>query len=333
MSNVDTTSARAEIVAGGGARGDTSGEKLTLAKWFDSNRNTVSDLLKSSGMDADRFKRAIYMVGRNTNHFAECTVESLAGASLKCAYYGLEPGPMGHVWLLPFWHNVRGGQGYYELQFILGYKGMIELYHRGGTDIDIHTVREGDQFDYAYGSEPFLKHKPMGDPDGRAIECYYGVAFHEGMRSRFWVVYPSEILAHKKRSTNSSSNSSPWHTDPEAMALKTVVRIGDPWIPKSQRVQQAIDEDERILVDRAGSLEGVEAIDIPALATGVDPSESDADREADAARAEAAAGREGAVEAPEMTEEERAEANRIMDEEAAISAEEAAEADRLAGLT
>lgn len=329
MTSVDTSSARADIVAGGGAQGAPDGEqKLTLTKWFEGNRNTVTDLLKSSDMDIDRFRRAIFMVGRNTRHFAECTVESLAGAALKCAYYGLEPGPMGHVWLLPFWHNVRGGQGYYELQFILGYKGMIELYHRAGTDIDVHTVREGDLFDYAYGSEPFLKHKPMGDPEGRAIECYYGVAFPEGMRSRFWVVYPTEIEAHKKRSSNSSSSQSPWNTDPEAMALKTVVRIGDPWIPKSQRVQRAINEDERILVDRGGSLADVEAIDVPALATGVDPSETAADREADEARADAASARENEPERSEMTLDE---ADAIMDAEA-ITADEAAEADRLAGL-
>jgi recombination protein RecT len=51
----------------------------------------------------------------------ECTTESLLAALLLSAQVGLEPGPLGHVYLVPYKR---------ECTWILGYTGIIELARR-----------------------------------------------------------------------------------------------------------------------------------------------------------------------------------------------------------
>src|SRR5205807_4464832 len=50
-----------------------------------------------------------------------CTAESLLGALLLSAQVGLEPGPLGHVYLVPYGS---------ECTWILGYTGILELARR-----------------------------------------------------------------------------------------------------------------------------------------------------------------------------------------------------------
>ena len=58
-----------------------------------------------------------------------------------------------------------------EAQFQLGYRGLIDLARRTGeiTSVYAHEVYEGDEFEYSYGLDKDLKHKPIGEEDESKI--------------------------------------------------------------------------------------------------------------------------------------------------------------------
>jgi hypothetical protein len=76
---------------------------------------------------------------RYTPKLLDCSVESLAGACLLSAQLRLEPGPLGHVYFVPF-----GG----ECVWVLGYTGIAELAHRSGRVGDLVSDIVWDCDDY-----------------------------------------------------------------------------------------------------------------------------------------------------------------------------------------
>src|SRR5690554_3088052 len=121
-------------------------------------------------MDPDRLARIATTVLRQTPQLGQCTPESFLGALMTCAQLGLEPGPLGHAYLVPFKNNKTG---MFEVTFIPGYRGLVELARRSGQvqSVQAHVVREGDRFDYEFGLNPKLEHKPAGS-DGEVTHAY-----------------------------------------------------------------------------------------------------------------------------------------------------------------
>ncbi|MGN0163421.1 MAG: recombinase RecT, partial [Candidatus Ornithomonoglobus sp.] len=121
---------------------------------------------------AERFTR-MAMTALTTNaDLCNCTPQSFIGACLKAAQLGLEPNtPLGQAYLIPYKNNKKGVT---ECQFQVGYLGMKALAERSGQTkrISAHVVYENDEFDYEYGLEPMLKHKPAKTNRGKAGYVY-----------------------------------------------------------------------------------------------------------------------------------------------------------------
>lgn len=107
------------------------------------------------------------------------------GAVMQAVQLGLEPGLLGHCYLLLF--NKNGGtkqnpQWVKEVQFIIGYKGMIDLVRRSGhiQSIYAHAVYENDEFEYELGLHPKLTHKPSFGDRGKFIGAYAVAHFKDG---------------------------------------------------------------------------------------------------------------------------------------------------------
>src|SRR5258708_3628482 len=100
-------------------------------------------------MNADRMARLALTVLRKTPKLANCTAESFAGSLLTAASLGLEPGN-GEAYLVPY------GK---ECQLIIGYQGFAKLFwqHPMAAHLDAQAVYANDDFDYAYGLDPFLR--------------------------------------------------------------------------------------------------------------------------------------------------------------------------------
>jgi recombination protein RecT len=196
-------------------------------------------------MTADRMARIALTECRKTPALLKCKPESLFGAVIQAAQLGLEPGgAMGHAYLIPFGS---------EVQFIVGYRGMIDLARRSGqiVSLEAHAVYEGDKFECVFGLNSNLTHTPDWDNPNRtkpdALRFVYAVAKLKDGGTQFEVMSRAEIDAIRARSK--AGRSGPWVTDYAAMALKTVIRRLFKYLPVSIELAQAVALDEKAEVD------------------------------------------------------------------------------------
>lgn len=207
-----------------------------------------------SHMNPDRLARIALTTFRTTPKLMECSVPSLMGAVMQAAQLGLEPGLIGHCYIIPYGR---------EATFIIGYKGMIDLARRSGQiqNIYAHAVYENDEFDHELGLEPKLKHKPA-DGDRGNFKGAYAVAHFKDGGYQFEYMPKSEIEKRRNRSAAAKSKHSPWHTDYEEMAKKTVIRHMWKYLPISVEIQQQAAQDEVVRKDITADPEPVEIIDV-----------------------------------------------------------------------
>lgn len=199
-------------------------------------------------MSAERFTRiAITAVEKNPD-LGACTPSSLMGALLTSAQLGLEVNtPMGEAYLIPY-KNYRKN-GILECQFQIGYKGLISLAHRSGEfqSIEAHVVRENDTFEYELGLEPKLKHKPAMKDRGE-ITWVYAIYKLKSGGFGFEVMSVDDINEFRKKF--SKAKNSPWDTNWEAMAKKTVIKQALKYAPlKTEFVREMTNEDVTLNFD------------------------------------------------------------------------------------
>src|SRR5690554_2362898 len=187
-------------------------------------------------MDPDRLARIATTVMRQTPQLAQCTPESFLGALMTCAQLGLEPGPLGHAYLVPYGR---------EVTFVPGYRGLVELARRSGQvqSVQARIVRDGDEFDYEFGLEPKLRHRPTADVDKPVTHAYAVLRLKDGGVD-FDVMTRAEIDAIRKRSR--AATNGPWVTDYAEMAKKTVLRRLLKTAPMSIEYHQAVANDEQV---------------------------------------------------------------------------------------
>jgi recombination protein RecT len=198
----------------------------TVAQLIERMKPEIARALPSH-MDPDRLARIALTVFRQTPQLAKCDPNSFLGALMTCSQLGLEPGPLGEAYLVPYGRNVT---------FIPGYRGLIKLAWQSGQlkNIAAHVVHEDDDFDYAYGLEPYLRHKPSLTSEGKVIAVYASAVLNNG-GSAFVVMNVKQVEAIRGRSA--SSKSGPWVTDWDAQARKTAVKQLIRWLPLSTEMR------------------------------------------------------------------------------------------------
>ena len=198
---------------------------------------------------AERFSRLVLTEMRRNPRLFECSQESVLGAMMLSAQLGLEPGPLGHAYLVPYKQTCT---------FIVGYKGMITLAYRSGElkEIVARPVYQGDQWGGVKATETgdHFVHVPAAPKDRGDVVCFYGRARLRSGGNLVHVMYPEEIEARARRSAAFRNDSGPWVTDRQAMQLKTVVRAMSPWLPMSATFGRALEVDERPVSWEAGEI-------------------------------------------------------------------------------
>ncbi len=192
-------------------------------------------------LDPDRLLRIALTEIRRTPKLAECSQASLLGALFQCAQLGLEiGGSLGQAYLVPYGR---------EVQFQLGYRGMIDLAMRSGrvASIEARAVFIGDEFHCTFGLHSDLQHTPDWNNEDRndpkKLTFVYAVAhLTDSERPQFVVMSRAEIEAIRKRSKSGSSG--PWVTDYEAMALAKVTKRLFKWLPVSIEMARAVAADD-----------------------------------------------------------------------------------------
>jgi recombination protein RecT len=201
-------------------------------------------------MTPERMARQALTAFRTTQKLDQCTPASFLGALMTCAQVGLEPGPQGHVYIVPFWNNRAKS---FEATFILGYRGIIELARRSSELVDIaaHTVYQNEvdqgRFRVTYGTSPSIEHDPIVFEDRGEPVGYYATAVLKSGGRPFVVLSKADVDRFRLRSATQKDNpSGPWLTDYEAMAWKTCVRRLERWLPQSPELAAAIAHEDTV---------------------------------------------------------------------------------------
>lgn len=199
----------------------TGSEKKTMQQYIKSMEGEIKKALPSV-ITPERFTRMVLSAISVNPKLAACTPSSFLGAMMSAAQLGLEPNtPLGQAYLLPY-----KNKGVDEVQFQVGYKGLIDLAYRSGEVelVQAHIVYANDKFECEYGLEPKLIHKPADRDRGEAVKVYALFKTKSGGYG-FEVMSMEDVRLHAERYSKAYSTSfSPWKTNFEEMAKKTVLK-------------------------------------------------------------------------------------------------------------
>lgn len=215
---------------------------------------TLPDLVKAmmpkiksalpSVMTPERFTRIALSALNNTPALQKCTPMSFLAALMNAAQLGLEPNtPLGQAYLIPY-----KNKGVLECQFQIGYKGLIDLAYRSGMvqTIQAQCVYEFDDFEYMYGLEPKLVHRPCSGERGEPT-YFYGIfrTTTGGYGMAVMSKHEMDTFA-RTYSKGIGSEYSPWNTAYEEMAKKTVIKQALKYAPLKSDFQRALSMDGSI---------------------------------------------------------------------------------------
>jgi recombination protein RecT len=232
----------------------------TIKSWITTMKPEIEKALPSV-ITPERFTRMALTAVSSNENLAKCTPKSFMASLMNAAQLGLEPNtPLGQAYIIPF-----KNKGVLEASFQIGYRGLIELAHRSGEFkmIDAHEVYENDTFEYAYGLEPVLKHIPKLNGRGDVI-AYYGVFTLKNGGHGFIVMSKEDIQEHANTFSQSvkQGKRSPWDTNFDEMAKKTVLKKVLKYAPIKTEFKVHIAQDETIKRDLSSDMQSIEAEEI-----------------------------------------------------------------------
>lgn len=206
--------------------GNTGQVKLT-------KNMAIADMIKASEPEIaralpsvitpERFTRMALNALNNTPKLAECTQMSFLGALMSAAQLGLEP-------------NTPLGQA--------------------------QTVYEHDEFRYSLGLNSELVHVPALSERGEAVAFYALFKLENGGYGFEVMSRPDMDAFAKKYSKGISSAYSPWNTNYEDMAKKTVIKRVLKFAPLKSDFQRALSNDGTIKTEFAVDMSEVVPEDI-----------------------------------------------------------------------
>ena len=230
----DTKQAKQEI-----ERANAPEKRRTALEVIEGLAPEIERSLQSRGA-AEILTRHVYTAYRYSPELQMCSAASLVGALLLTAQVRLEPGPLGHVYLVPF-----ARKGAHEIVWVLGYKGILELARRGGAAglrstvvwsddgwTGIRNVNGKLNYEHAVG-----EHGPGSERVGVLVEWVYEKAQH----AMFWG--PEEI----DRALKASPRKDQTRRGEDWYWRKTGIRRSAAFMPASTELAQAERADVHIV--------------------------------------------------------------------------------------
>lgn len=236
------------------------------------DRNTVGQLFRDIAprlgkllpgkVDADRLLQIALSELMTTPSLSQCTRASFLGALFQCAKLNLQLGVRGQAYLIPRRtgpYDPAGGGKSHEAHFQIGYQGLLDLARRSGQieKVEARVVRKGDDFSYAYGTEPFIRHTPQREAGEGELIAAYAVGWIKGARApqfevmEAWEIENIKTFVRAEKQGDRSAWKGPfaagmWRKSPLIRLCKL--------LPASVEMQQAVALDE---LTTAGKSQGL----------------------------------------------------------------------------
>ena len=208
----------------------------------------LNDVLGSE-KKASAFISSVISVANGNNMLRNANPMTVLGSAMVAVTLDLPVVPtLGMAYIVPY----KG-----QAQFQLGYKGLIELAERSGQFKNIID-------EVVYEGQLVKKNKFTGeyefDEDSKKSDKVIGYMARMDLingfsKTIFWTKEEVEKHAGKFSQAFRSGYSSPWKSDFDAMARKTVLKaLFSKYAPKSIAIQQAIKFDQAVV--KADNIEG-----------------------------------------------------------------------------
>ena len=186
----------------------------------------------------DRMVRLTMTAFSQNAALQKCDLHSIFGSVVVAAQLGLEIGVGGQGYLVPY-----GGKA----QFVPGWQGLVDLVSRAGrATVWTGAVYIGDEFDWALGDAPFIRHKPGAGGDSyKDITHVYAVGRVNGSQYPVIEVWTMDkVIKHLNKFNKVGARHYALEKNGQNMemyARKVVLLQVLKYMPKSIEVQRAMD--------------------------------------------------------------------------------------------
>lgn len=226
----------------------------SLAVYMDTHPKIKERFSEILGKNAAGFTSALLNIWNNNRMLQSCDPRSIFGAAGLAATLKLSITPsLGQAYVVPF----KG-----QATFQIGVKGLIQLAHRTGKYVALHAgkVREGE----IRGFNPVTGAPELGEKTSDDVVGYVAyMRLNNGFEKTLYMTL-AEIEEHAKKYSQSYGKSfSPWSTNFDAMASKTVLKkLLNAWGILSADMAEAMQADQSVVdkntfeyVDNGGNVQ------------------------------------------------------------------------------
>lgn len=199
-------------------------------------------------MRSERMVRLALTAFRANPLLKKADASTFMAAVMQSSQLGLEPNTaMQEAFIIP-----RNNHGRMEATFQIGYRGILKLAHNTGQYQAIYAeqVYEEDRFEYELGLHKKLVHVPADLPKGEPK--YYYAVYHlanGGYDFKVWSKAKVHLHAQQFSAALKRKQSTPWKTNFDAMAKKTVLLDLLKFAPKSIEFSQQLAMDNTVRKD------------------------------------------------------------------------------------
>jgi len=208
-----------------------SRELATIGKFLEDYKSQITAALPSH-LNADRMVRLALTAFSQNKALLKCDPTSVFGAVVIASQLGLEIGVAGHGFLVPYKNRA---------QFVPGWQGLVDLVSRSGRGtVWTGGVFEGDDFSFALGDSPFVKHLPRGEDDPEKLIHTYAVGRPKGSEWPIIEVWPIARVWRHRDKHNKVGDDHYSFKHPEMYARKVPLLQVIKYMPKSIELSNAL---------------------------------------------------------------------------------------------
>lgn len=232
----------------------TSKQRMGIAAYM--TNEAVQAQISSIVKDSKTFITSVISAVQTNQQLQNCTKQSILSAALLGESLKLSPSPqLGHYYMVPF-----KNKGTDEAQFILGYKGYIQLAIRSGQyrKLNVVAIKEGELKHYDPLDEE-IEVELIDDEELReqapTVGYYAMFEYMNGFRKTlYWSRKKMEAHALKySKGYQAKKGYTFWEKDFDGMAMKTMLRqLISKWGIMSIDMQKAYEADMAVIREDGG---------------------------------------------------------------------------------
>ncbi len=199
-------------------------------------------------LNPDRMCRLALTAFSQSRQLQECDPKTIFAAVVLSSQMGLEIGVGGQAYIVPYKKTAT---------FVPGWQGIVDLVSRTGrATVWTGAVFEGDDFDYALGDRPYVKHRPGGEDDPKKLTHVYAVGRVNGSDWPVIEVWPIRRIEKHFKRNNKVGEKHYAHGNWEMYARKIPLLQVCKYMPKSVELTAALTAEHAAETGRGMTFDG-----------------------------------------------------------------------------